>query len=62
MKSVKTFVIALALGLAIVVYAADGSQASTQSSGLNGADCCVAGASCCTGGSCCATHKAMWAN
>jgi len=58
MKSVKTFVIALVLGLAVVVYAADGSQASTQSCYLNGADCCVVGASCCTGGACCATHEA----
>jgi len=58
MKSVKTFVIALVLGLAVVVYAADGSQASTQSCCLKGADCCVAGASCCTGSACCATHEA----
>ena len=58
MKSVKTFVIALVLGLAVFVYAADGSQASTQSYGLNEADCCVAGACCCTGGACCATHEA----
>jgi hypothetical protein len=56
MKSVKTFVIALVLGLAVVVYAADGSQASTQPCCLNGADCCVAGSSCCTGGACCATR------
>jgi hypothetical protein len=58
MKSVKTFVIALILGLAVVVYAADGSRASTQSCCLTGADCCVAGACCCTCGSCCATHEA----
>jgi hypothetical protein len=58
MKSVKTFVIALVLGLAVVVYAADGSQASTHSCRLTGVDCCVAGACCCTGGSCCATHEA----
>jgi hypothetical protein len=58
MKSIKTFVIALVLGLAVVVYAADGSQASTQTCCPNGADCCVAGASCCTGGACCATHEA----
>jgi hypothetical protein len=58
MKSVKTFVIALVLGLAVVVYAADGSQASTQCRLLNMADCCVAGASCCTGCTCCATHEA----
>ena len=58
MKSVKTFVIALVLGLAVVVYAADGSQASMQSCCPNGADCCVAGASCCTGGACCATREA----
>ncbi|HEY9435234.1 MAG TPA: hypothetical protein VI260_27580 [Blastocatellia bacterium] len=58
MKSVKTFVIALVIGLAGVVYAANGSQASTQSYGLNEADCCVAGASCCTGGARCANHEA----
>lgn len=58
MKSVKTFAIALVLGLAVVVYAADVSQASTQSCCPNGADCCVAGACCCTGGACCATHDA----
>jgi hypothetical protein len=58
MKSVKTFVIALVLGLAVVAYAADGSQASTQSCCPNGADCCIAGASCCTGCACCATHEA----
>jgi hypothetical protein len=58
MKSVKTFVIALVLGLAVVVYAADDSQASTQSCCLNGADCCVASACCCTCGSCCATQEA----
>jgi len=58
MKSVKTFVIALVLGLAVVVYAADGSQASPQSSCLNGADCCVTCARCCAGGACCATHEA----
>jgi hypothetical protein len=58
MKSVKTFVIALVLGLTAVVYAAGGSQASTQSCCLKGADCCVAGACCCTGGACCATHEA----
>jgi hypothetical protein len=58
MKSVKTFVIALVLGLAVVMYAAEGSQASTQSCHLNGADCCVAGACCCTGGACCATRGA----
>jgi len=58
MKSVKTFVIALVLGLAAVVYAADGSQDSTQSRCLKGADWCVAGACCRTGGACCATHEA----
>jgi hypothetical protein len=56
MKSVKTFVIALVLGLAVVVFAADSSHASTQSCRLSEADCCVAGACCC--GSCCATHEA----
>ncbi len=56
MKSVKTFVIAVALGLAGVVYVAGGSQASTQSYGLK-ADCCVAGANCCTGEACCVTHE-----
>jgi len=58
MKSVKTFAIALVLGLALVVYAADGSQASTQSCCLVGADCCVAGACCCTGGACCVAQEA----
>ncbi len=58
MKSVKTFVIAIVLGLAGIVYAADGSQSSSQSYCQNGADCCVAGASCCTGGACCTTHEA----
>jgi len=58
MKSVKTFVIALVLGLAAVVYAADGAQASKQSCCPNGADCCVAGAYCCTSSACCATHEA----
>jgi hypothetical protein len=58
MKSVKTFVIALVIGLAGVVYAADGSQASTQSCCLKGADCCVAGASCCTGCPCCVINEA----
>jgi hypothetical protein len=58
MKSVKTLVIALVLGLAGVVYAADGSQAPKQSYCLDGADCCVAGAGCCTGGACCMTHEA----
>ncbi len=48
MKSVKPFVIALVLGLAGIVYAAGGSQASTQSCAVDEADCCVAGASCCT--------------
>ncbi len=57
MKSVKTFVMALVLGLSVVVYAADGSQASTESCCLT-ADSCVAGASCCTCRSCCATHEA----
>ena len=58
MKTVKTFVIALVLGLAVVVYAADSSQASTQPCCLTGADCCVAGVCCRTSGSCCATHEA----
>lgn len=58
MKSVKTFVIALVLGLAGIVYAAGGSQASMQSCAVNEADCCVAGASCCTGGTCCTAHEA----
>jgi hypothetical protein len=58
MKSVRTFVIALILGLAVVVCAADGSQASTQSCRLTGADCCVAGACCRTCGSCRATQDA----
>jgi hypothetical protein len=58
MKSVKTFVIALVLGLTVVVYAPDGPQASTQSCCLTGADCCVAGACRRTCGSCCATHEA----
>jgi hypothetical protein len=58
MKSVKTFVIAFILGLAVVVYAVDGSQASTQSCYMTGADCCVADACCCKCGSCCATHEA----
>jgi hypothetical protein len=58
MKSVKTFVIALVLGLAVIVYATDSTQASTQSCCLTVADCCVAGACCCTGGSCCAAHDA----
>jgi hypothetical protein len=58
MKSVKTFVIVLVLGLASVVYAADSSQASTQSCCPTGADCCVAGACSCACGSCCATHEA----
>ncbi len=52
MKSVKTLVITLVLGLAAIVYAADGSQP------MDGAECCVAGASCCTGGGCCVDHKA----
>ncbi len=58
MKSVKTFVIALVLGLAGSVYAAGGSQSSTQSCAVNEAVCCVAGASCCTGGACCTGHEA----
>jgi hypothetical protein len=58
MKSVKSLVIALVLGLAVVVYAADGSKASPQSCSLNRADCCGGGAGCCTGGTCCATHGA----
>jgi len=58
MKSVKTFVVALVLGLAVVVYAADSSQAPPQSCCLNGADCCVAGARCCTGGARRATNEA----
>ena len=58
MRPVKTFVIALFLGLAAVVYAADGSQASTQSCCLNGTDCCVVCANCCTGGARRATHEA----
>lgn len=58
MKSVKTFVIALVLGLAGVVYAADGSQVQTQSCCLTGADCCVADASCRTCCACCATREA----
>ena len=58
MKSVKTFVIALVLGLAVVVYAADSSQASTQSCCPNGADCCVAGSCCCAGVARCATREA----
>jgi hypothetical protein len=57
-KFIKTFVIALVIGLTGVVYAADGSQASTQSCCLTGADCCVAGERCCAGGECCATHEA----
>jgi hypothetical protein len=58
MKFVKTFVIALVLGLAAITYAASDSSASLQSCPVNEADCCVAGASCCDGGTCCATHKA----
>jgi hypothetical protein len=58
MKSVKTFVIALVLGLAVVAYAADGSRASTQSCCVVGANCCGAGAGCCTGDSSCVTHSA----
>jgi hypothetical protein len=53
MKSIKTLVIALVLGLGAVVYASGGSQPSAQ----NEADCCVVGASCCTGDECCATHN-----
>jgi hypothetical protein len=58
MKSVKTFVIALVLGLAVVLGAADCSQASTQSCRLKGADCCVACASCRTGCPCFVTQEA----
>ena len=58
MKSIKTFVIAVVFGLAGVVYAAGGSQGSTQSCGVNEAGCCVPGASCCTGGHCCTAHQA----
>jgi hypothetical protein len=58
MKSVKTFIIALVLGLAGIVYAAGVSQASSQSCAVNEADCCVVGASCCDGGACCTAHEA----
>ena len=58
MKSIKTLVIVVVLGLAGIVYAAGGSRASTQSCGLNQAGCCVPGASCCTGDVCCTAHQA----
>ena len=61
MKSVKTLVMALVLGLAGMAYAADGSKASTQSCAVNEADCCVAGAICCTG-ECCTAHQVERAN
>ena len=58
MKSIKTLVIVVILGLVGVVYAAGGSRASTQSCAMNQASCCVPGASCCTGGACCKAHQA----
>lgn len=51
MKSIRIFVIALVLGLAGVVYAANSSQSAQ--------DCCAVGASCCTGEACCTTHQAQ---
>ena len=51
MKSIRPFVIALVLGLASVVYAANSAQTAE--------DCCVVGASCCTGEACCTTHQAQ---
>jgi len=59
MKAIKTFAIALVLGLAGAVYAANGSQPSTQSCGLTQASCCTTGASCCTGAVCCTAHNAQ---
>jgi hypothetical protein len=58
MKSIKTFIIALVLGLSGVAYAAGSSQALPQSCCLKGADCCVVGANCCAGGACCAAREA----
>ncbi len=58
MKSVKTFIIVLVLGLAGIVYAASDSRASSQSCVVNEADCCLVGASCCDGRACCLTHEA----
>lgn len=53
MKSIKTIIIALLLGLAGIVNVSGSALA------VKDADCCVAGASCCTGDECC-THKAKW--
>lgn len=49
MKSIRTFAIALVLGLAGVVTADNGAEFVKH--------CCAAGASCCTGEACCAAHQ-----
>jgi len=49
MKTIRTFAIALALGLAGVVSVASGAGFVK--------DCCAVGASCCTGEACCASHR-----
>ena len=49
MKTIRTFAIALVLGLAGFVTAANGAEFVKH--------CCVVDASCCTGEACCAAHQ-----
>jgi hypothetical protein len=58
MKSIRTLVIALALGLVGVVAAANSLQPSTPPCCQSQADCCADGASCCADSACCAAHQA----